>query len=228
MRAWDAFAGFDYHRGGREGKKKHPNILTNRWQNNISFAGQLTDIKIRLLKCKWHVLEFWCTMELSWQLRSENVKAVSQKKPHKKSNEPQQCRETASAGIIASSHGWISNFASLLQRWQHIRASIHALESNECNSLGPVFIPFYDAQINKARAEDRRDESDIVAAEGRRDAPVESVTSAGEVVGFCLLWQMAVTEKSNGAGSVVLKAMVSVAKPRYKSSFLIKRAQATY
>lgn len=178
--------------------------------------------------CK-HAMEFWCTMELSWQLRSENVKAVS-KKNHKNhgSFEPQWWRETASAGIIASSHGWISNFASLLQHLQHIRASIHALESNDCNRLEPVFIPFYDAQINKARVEERRDESDIVATEGRTDVPVESVTSAGEVVGFCLLWKMAVTEKRNGAGYLVLKAMVSVTKPRYKSSFLIKRVQATY
>lgn len=176
--------------------------------------------------CK-HAMEFWCTMELSWQLRSENVKAVSKKK-HKKSNESQRWGETASAGIIASSHGWISSFASLLQHLQHIRASIHALESNECSSPGPVFIPFYEAQINQARVEERRDESDIMATEGQTDAPVESVTSAGEVVGFCLPWKMVVTEKMKGAGYLVLKAMVSVAKPRYKSSFLIKRAQATY
>lgn len=43
-----------------------------------------------------------------------------------------------------------------------------------------------------------------------------------QVGGFCLLWKMAVTEKRDGAGYLVLKATVSVAKPSYKSSFLIK------
>lgn len=32
--------------------------------------------------CK-HAMEFWCTMELSWQLRSENVKAVAKKNSQK-------------------------------------------------------------------------------------------------------------------------------------------------
>lgn len=68
------------------------------------------------------------------------------------------------------------------------------LESNECNNLGPVFIPFYDclyeAQINKARVEEgelgraswpQRDER------MRPSSPCHvKVTSAGEVVGFFL------------------------------------------
>lgn len=110
--------------------------------------------------CK-HAMEFWCTMEPSWQLRSENVEAVS------KTTQKMSHNDEEKTWIVIPSHGWILNFASLLQHLQHIWASIHALESNECHSLGSVFIPFYEAQINQARVEERRYESNIMVTEGR-------------------------------------------------------------
>lgn len=176
--------------------------------------------------CK-HAIGFWCTMELLWQLRSENVKAVSKKKPKyqmsRDDEEKLRARELS------------------LHPMDESRISLHFY--NTYNIFGPRFMcrnlmnvtirglflfPFMTVFMRRelTRRGLRNGETSRTSWPQRDERML--IPGRVQVVGFCLLWKMAVTEKRNGAGYLVLKAMVSVAKPSYKSSFLIKRAQATY
>lgn len=136
---------FDYRCGGG-GKKKQ---LTKRWQNNSSFAGQLTDMKTRSLKSKRDVSgELLPLANVRWSVDVPRkccdscAQRMLRLFPKQKKKNP-KIKWAATMKKNYERGGLSLHPVDFLQDLRHIRASIHVLESNECNNLGPVFsFPF--------------------------------------------------------------------------------------